>query len=324
MIYGAKTRRRLLGSHDIVPLASHQNETVSTINIIKSYGIFNYENCDRLSKPNDCALFDFHNCDTVPLYFANIKWFSSGRIVLTIWYVMFRFVVSTLALATMLSTAAHSGEAVSEERFDVSIRDQNVRDVFKEISVAIGVPILLSEAVDGRVSASFDQATADELLDGIAKFRALDWRFDGGRIRVTSQSEQITRIIDLNGITLDKLTGALESLDVYNDRFQMTAVDGEFGMVVGPPDYIAVVEVVLGALIQRQADTKVEEERIRRENLELKRLAFEQKLELDRLERQAELERLKLEQDQLRAWQREQLLKRQRRPSLVRNGVWGG
>jgi len=244
---------------------------------------------------------------------------------------MVRSVISALALISMLSLPAHGNESISDELFDVSIRDQNVRDVFKEISIAIGVPILLSDEVDGRVSASFDQASATEMLDGISKNRALDWRFDGGRIRVTSQSEQITRIIDLDGVTLSQLSTALKSLDVYNSRFQMTAVDGEFGMVVGPPDYVAVVEVVLGALAERQAKAKIEQERIkleedrvRRERLDLERLAFEQKLEFDRLEREAELERFKLEQDRIRAWQQEQLRQRQRGPRLVRNGVWGG
>lgn len=239
------------------------------------------------------------------------------------WTVMYRFVITAFAFVTMLSMSAHSDDIDSGELFDVAIRDQNVRDVYREVSAAIGIPILLSDEVEGRVSASFDQATATELLDGIAKSRALDWRFDGGRIRVTSQSEQVTRIVDLNGVKLGQLQTALESLDVYNERFTMSAVDGEFGMVVGPPDYIAIVEVVLGALIERQAQAKIEEERIKQEKLELERLAFEQKLEINRLERQAELERLKLEQDQLRAWEREQLLRRRRQPSVVRNGVWG-
>jgi len=237
---------------------------------------------------------------------------------------MFRPVFISVLVASLLGAPAHARDLASNERFDVSIRDQNVRDVFKEISVAIGVPILLSNEVDGRVSVSFEQATASELLDGIARNRALDWRFDGGRIRVTSQSEQITRIIDLDGVTLNQLSSALISLDVYNDRFQMTAVDGEFGMIVGPPDYVAVVEVVLGALAERQARARALEEQEKREKLELERLAFEQKLQLDRLEREAEIERLRFEQDQIRAWQRDQILNRKRGPTLVRNGVWGG
>lgn len=242
----------------------------------------------------------------------------------TSWVTMSRYVIISFVLVVMLSSSVHSADIESDELFDVAIRDQNVRDVYKEVSAAIGVPILLSDEVEGRVNATFDQATATELLDGIAKSRGLDWRFDGGRIRVTSQSEQVTRIVDLNGTKLSELQSALEALNVYNERFKMTAVDGEFGMVVGPPDYIAIVEVVLGALIDRQAQMRIEEERIKQEKLELERLSFEQRLEIGRLERQAELERLKLEQDQLRAWQREQLLKRNRRPNVVRNGVWGG
>ncbi len=238
---------------------------------------------------------------------------------------MLRSAALSLVLASMLGLApAHAGLDSTDERFDVSIRDQNVRDVFNEISAAIGVPILLSDGVTGRLTASFEQTTASEMLDGIAKERALDWRFDGSRIRVSAQSEQVTRIIDLDGVTLKDLSGALTSLDVYNDRFQMTAVDGEFAMVVAPPDYIAVVEVVLGALSERKAEEKAAKERADRERAEFERLAMEQKLQFDRLEREAALERLKLEYERIRAWQREQLYLQRRGPVVVRNGVWGG
>jgi len=238
---------------------------------------------------------------------------------------MLRTVLTSAFVIAMFSVSAVQGAGIaSDEKFDVSIRDQNVRDVFKEVSAAIGVPILLSDEVDGRVSAAFDQATAAELIDGIAKERALDWRFDGSRIRVTAQSEQVTRIIDLNGVKLNELSDALTSLDVYNERFQMTAVDGQFAMVVAPPDYVAVVEVVLGALAERRSEMKAEEERAARERLEFERRALEQKLEFDRLEREAALERMKLEHELRREWQRQQFLQQRRGPVVVRNGSWGG
>lgn len=238
---------------------------------------------------------------------------------------MLRCVFTSAIALSMLSVSAVQGANVfSGERFDVSIRDQNVREVLTEVSSAIGVAIILSDDVSGRISASFDQATAEELLDGIAKQRALDWRYDGSRIRVTAQSEQVTRILDLDGVKLDALSSALSKLDAYDDRFQMTAVDGEFAMVVAPPDYIAVVEVVLEALAERQTEVDAERARAEQERLELARRAQEQKLQFDRLEREAALERLKLEHQLMREFQREQFLRERRGPTVVRNGVWGG
>jgi type II secretory pathway component GspD/PulD (secretin) len=238
---------------------------------------------------------------------------------------MLRSVFISAIMCSVLSVSAVQGaDLPADERFDVSIRDQNVRDVLTEVSSVIGVPILLSDAVEGRVSVGFDQATAVELLDGIAKERALDWRFDGSRIRVTAQSEQITRIVDLDGVKLSELFDALRSLDTYDERFSMTAVDGEFAMVVAPPDYVAVVEVVLGALAERRAEAEADRAEAESERRELERLAAEQKLEFDRLEREAALERFKLEQQLFQEWRREQLLNQRRGPTVVRNGVWGG
>jgi len=238
---------------------------------------------------------------------------------------MFHRLTSSALLAAMLSFPVHAADsAMSEQRFDVSIRDQNVRSVFDEISAAIGVPILLSEGVQGRVNASFEGANAIELLDGISDDRGLDWRFDGQRVRVTARSEQTTRIVDLGGVKLKELISALESLDVYNDQFQMTAVDGEFAMIVAPPDYTAVVEVILGALVEREAEKKAARELEEQNRREIALQAEKQRLEFERQERAAALERARWEQRRLWEWQLQQDLRARRGPQINRNGTWGG
>lgn len=228
---------------------------------------------------------------------------------------MFRILTIVFAAVFAPGVFGYGSAMSADQRFDVSIHDQNVRDVFEEISSATGVPVILSENVNGRVSADFEQATVPEMLDTLSDLRALDWRMDNGRIRVTSQNEQTTRIIDLDGIPLLQLTNALKSLGVYSNRFKMTAVEKQFGMVAGPPDYIALVEVVLGALVNTR-DKKAEESA----TAERQRKEYEQLI----LKQQYELEQFKLERDRLRAEQLERERLRYRGPRLVRNGVWGG
>lgn len=238
---------------------------------------------------------------------------------------MFRRSFTVFSMVSMLGfPALASGVELTDQEFDVSIRDQNVRDVFEEISAAIDIPILVSDAVSGRVSVSFEQASAKDMLDGLAREGALDWRVDGNRIRVTARSEQMTRIVDLDGVTLSELSKALKTLGVYNSGFPMTAVDGEFGMLIAPPDYIAVVEVVLGALTQRHAEAeaaRLETERKRNDN---RVRAAEQRLELERLGRAADLERMRLEHERLLQADQQRDLRAIRAPKLIRNGVWGG
>ncbi len=238
---------------------------------------------------------------------------------------MFRRFSSYLIAAAMFSIPASAGEfPLPDQEFDVTIRDQNVRSVLDELSAAIGLPILMSESVQGRVSASFEGADAKSLLDGIADHRGLDWRFDGNRIRVTAQSEQVTRIVDLDGVSLRDLTEALEALNVYNDRFQFTAVDREFAMIVAPPDYTAVVEVVLGALIESEAEARAASALAEKDQRELALQAERQRLEFERLEREAALERARWEQQRQADFEREQRLRVQRGPQVIRNGRWGG
>lgn len=234
---------------------------------------------------------------------------------------MLRGIAIVVLTSVMVLPAAQAGESsLHEQRFDVSIRDQNLRDVYQEISLAIGVPILLSDAVNGRVSVSFDEASAVDMLDSIAVNRGLDWRFDGKRIRVTARSEQVTRIVDLDGVRLDQLRDALNSLGVYSERFGMTAVDGEFAMIVAPPDYIAVVEVVLGALVEREARERAERDAER----DLADRKEQQQLEFERMRRAAAIERERAEMERKRNLLHEQELRARRGPNVIRNGVWGG
>lgn len=228
-----------------------------------------------------------------------------------------RRVLSALAFSFALGvSSAALATPVSQERFNVTIRDQDVREVLLELSGALGIPITVSDAVQGRVSASFESATAEELLDTIARARGLDWRFDGRRIDVTAKSEQATRILDLDGVRIAELVSALQALEVYEDRFPMTALDGEIGMIVAPPNYIALVEVVLARLVERHEAERIaaEAEAARRQEATLR--AEEARREHQRLKR---AHALALEQEKQRRKQTAPT-----GPVIVRNGVWGG
>lgn len=236
-----------------------------------------------------------------------------GRGLLSLLIVMWLAVPGAMAMDRTLS----------DQRFDVTIRDQNVREVLQELSLAIGVPIRVSESVQGRVSASFSEATAEDLLDTIARERSLDWRYDGRSVEVTARSEQVTRILGFEGVRTRELADALRSLGVYEDQFPLTAVEGEFGMLVAPPGYVALVEVVLAELIERnrerEADAEAEAKRRRAAAIRLD----EHRRELDRLEFARQVEAQRLEAERHRIMELERRNTRQG-PAIVRNGVWGG
>lgn len=229
-----------------------------------------------------------------------------------------RLRLPSLLVCAMLVFQGHQAIAssLSADRFDVTIRDQDVREVLEELSVVLGIPIAVSDAVQGSVSASFDEATAEELLDDISRRRGLDWRYDGHRIEVTAKSEQVTRILDLGGVRVDELNDALGTLGVYQNRFPLRAMDGEIGMIVAPPQYVAMVEIVLARLVHRRksAIAAAEAEAARVNQAAIR--AEDARREHERLQR---AHQFALEQERLRKLQNIRT-----EPVIVRNGIWGG
>ncbi len=220
---------------------------------------------------------------------------------------------------------AAQGDGWRSERFNVVVRDQDIRDVLTQFGVLVGVPVVLSDGVEARVTARFEEVSGEEIIDDIAREYALDWRFDGRRIEVSTNSEQVSRILDMGGVSKARLVKALEALGTYEPRFPISAIDGQLALLAGPPRYIGIVEIVLAELVeQRIAEDAREAERLAGE--EVRRKAQAERAERLRLE---ELERL-AEERRIQA-----LLDRERRapvvqrfapaaPLINRGGRWGG
>lgn len=146
------------------------------------------------------------------------------------------------------------------EQFDVVVRDQPVSDVLREFGVMVGRPVVVTEGVDGRVSIRFDSATGSDILDAVTRENALDWRYDGVRIEVSSHDEQVSRLLQMGGVQQEDLVAALDAIKVYDSKFPISTIDGTLALVSGPPRYIAIVEIVLGQLVERRLVAELEAE----------------------------------------------------------------
>lgn len=146
------------------------------------------------------------------------------------------------------------------EQFDVVVRDQPVSDVLREFGVMVGRPVVVTDGVDGRVSIRFDSATGSDILDAVTRENALDWRYDGVRIEVSSHDEQVSRLLQMGGVQQEDLVAALDAIKVYDSKFPISTIDGTLALVSGPPRYIAIVEIVLGQLVERRLVAELEAE----------------------------------------------------------------
>ena len=247
---------------------------------------------------------------------------------------MTRCLAAILLSVSIVSSPGFANDAAwTNERFNMVVRDQSVRDVLIQFGALAGVPVLVSDDVDARVTARFDNATGEEIVKAIARQYALDWRYDGRRLEITASNEQVSRILDMGGVARADLVAALEALEAHEPRFPIRVVDGQLAMLSGPPRYVAIVEIVLAELVEtraaeqariaedrRKAEARAEaDEKARREEAE--RVA--ERLRTERRERLAEERRMReaalARQEAKRAAEQPRST-----PLINRGGRWGG
>lgn len=234
-----------------------------------------------------------------------------------------RFITLVLPLAFAPALACAQDDGWRTERFNVVVRDQGVRDVLTQFGALAGVPVVVSEGVDAKISARFEDVTGKEIIDAIAREYALDWRYDGRRIEISANSEQVSRILAMGGVSSADLVSALKTLGAYEERFPITAIDGELGMLVGPPRYVAIVEIVLAELAEKRMAEKVALEQRRQEEALQRAADAEAKRRAEQAEAQrlVELRRLLVLQAPARPVQQAPV---RDVPLVNRGGRWGG
>ena len=249
---------------------------------------------------------------------------------------------TAILLPLLLSVESAHADAMGwqDERFNMVVRDQNIRDVLVQFGALAGVPVVLSEDVDARVTARFENATGEEIVEAIAREYALDWRYDGRRIEVSANSEQVSRILDMGGVAKADLVRALEALGAHEPRFPITAVDGQLALLVGPPRYVGIVEIVLAELVETRAaaEARAAERRRKAEAEEKERLEKAEAEDRERREKAERLaERLRIEERErlaeerrlrVQAFEREKQVRtapaERTTPLINRGGRWGG
>lgn len=126
--------------------------------------------------------------------------------------------------------------------YSLNARQMEVRTALETFGVAEGVPILMSEAVQGVVSGDFRDLPAAEFLDRIVTVNNLVWYYDGASIYVNASSETTSMLMDLKYMKASDVLAMLRELGVEDGRFPIkTAQDGELIMVSGPPRYVQLV-----------------------------------------------------------------------------------
>ena len=159
--------------------------------------------------------------------------------------------VSALLLPTLTASGRPSWFA---RPFQYVVINQDVRGVLTEFGRNMGVPMILSDKVGGRVRGEVvertkSQQTAGEFLNRLAEANGLTWYFDGSILYVSVDQEFSTQLIEVGSLTSDAIVAELRRLILMDDRFSVRSA-GNAGLisVSGPPAFVAIVRQVIEKL----------------------------------------------------------------------------
>jgi len=128
------------------------------------------------------------------------------------------------------------------EPYNYVVLDQDVRTTLTEFGRNLGLAIVLSDAVNGRVHGRTEAKSAGDFLEQLAGANGLAWYFDGSVLHISSDKEFATRIVDAGRLTGEAVAKRMLELGLADDRFSLrTTSNANVIIVSGPPAYINVV-----------------------------------------------------------------------------------
>lgn len=144
---------------------------------------------------------------------------------------------------------AHAAPAWFDTSYNYVVLDQDVRVALTEFGRNVGLPVVLSDAVNGRVRGRIEVKSAGEFIDRLAATNGLVWYFDGSVLHVSADKEFVTRVIDAGRLRGDVVANEMRDLGLADERFSLRAArNGNVITVSGPPAYINVVNQIVERL----------------------------------------------------------------------------
>ena len=157
-----------------------------------------------------------------------------------------RMITKQNILAALLCVCALFGAAAeipwATPAYTLVARNMDLRTALDTFAVAEGIPLIMSENVQGTFSGDFKDVPPAEFLKRIATVHNLAWYYDGAALYLYGAGEISTMLIDLQYMKAGEVRQMLVELGVEDARYPLkTASNGELVMVSGPPRYVALV-----------------------------------------------------------------------------------
>ena len=179
------------------------------------------------------------------------------------WFKPLAISLSALAILGHAEFAsAASLSRVARKPFVYNAQNLPLADLLRDFAGAQGLSLVVADGVTGTVNASF-QLTPEAFLDTIGKAFGLIWYFDGSGLFVYPSNQMQSRLFKLKGATESQLEDRLAAFRLSDSRFPLRMQPGA-GLVlaVGPPRHIELMEAMIAALAEVEAEASPEELRV--------------------------------------------------------------
>ncbi len=170
------------------------------------------------------------------------EFFASGKI-LTL------CVVSLLAMPQSAHAALKENEStyrefraelvVPADEPKVLVVKQDLTEFLAIAGKFNGYKVEFSNEISGILENNSLPMNIQELMQKLGKMFDLKWHIQPSRIFVSMGSEREERVLDLNGIDIDRLKAAIRETGIGSDEFEMKFLqDRDAFIVTGPASYL--------------------------------------------------------------------------------------
>ncbi|MBY5378370.1 type III secretion protein (plasmid) [Rhizobium leguminosarum] len=147
--------------------------------------------------------------------------------------------------------------------YNYVVLDQGVRIALIEFGRNLGLPVVVSDKIDGRIRGRIDAKTAGQFVDQVANANGLTWYFDGAVLHVSSDEEFTTRVIDVGRLQPDAVAKEMRAVGFADERFSLqSSPNGNSIRVSGPPAYVNIVGQLVESM-QPESSVNGDDPRVR-------------------------------------------------------------
>jgi type II secretory pathway component GspD/PulD (secretin) len=134
-------------------------------------------------------------------------------------------------------------------------KSRNLREVLEVFGENIGIPVRLSERVEGEIDPDFMPHTRNDFLNRLGARHNFMWFYDGGILHISSIYDLQTRFFSLVQWSSHEVANELKKMGVWDGRFIAMQQSGTRTLIVtGPEVYIQLVEGAITEITKSTPD----------------------------------------------------------------------